>query len=194
MDIEKQDIFPLSRTRTAKGTRRLAREKVLQIISAIEVSDIQFDQIFNHIFFRKFNFGDFDQISEKLLTPDEIYELESDIPIEWDESEVEYAKSLIHHTLALKTYVSELIGKFADNWEIERILNVERILISIAVAELLYYEEIPVKVSINEAIELGKKYSTSKSGAFINGILDQINIQLKNEGKILKSGRGLLEE
>ncbi|TAL68116.1 MAG: transcription antitermination factor NusB [Bacteroidetes bacterium] len=194
MDIEKQDIFPLSRTKNAKGTRRLAREKVLQIISAIEVSDIPFDQIFNHIFFRKFNFGDFEQTSDKLLTPDEIYELESDIPIIWDDSEVEFAKSLIHHTMALKSFANELIEKYADNWELERIINVERILISIAVAELLYCEEIPIKVSINEAIELGKKYSTVKSGGFINGILDQIAIQLKNEDKIHKTGRGLQEE
>ncbi|MBI5326606.1 MAG: transcription antitermination factor NusB [Ignavibacteriae bacterium] len=194
MENENKDIFPLSKTKFAKGTRRLAREKVLQIISAIEVSDISFEQIFNHIFFRKFNFGDFDQISEKLLTPDEIYELESDLPINWDKSEIEFAENLVHHAISIKDYVGELIGQFTEHWELERINKVEKILLQIAVAELLYCPEVPVKVSINEAIEVAKKYSTTKSGSFINGILDQITIKLKKEDRIHKEGRGLIEE
>ncbi|MCL5992386.1 MAG: transcription antitermination factor NusB [Bacteroidetes bacterium] len=194
MNNDKLDIFPLSKTKNAKGTRRLAREKVLQIITAIEVSDIPFDSIFNHTFYRKFNFGDFDQISEKLLTPDEIYELEADVPILWDDDEIEFAKDLIEKTISLRDFVNNLIEEYTEHWELERIANIDRILMQMAVAELIYFPEIPVKVSINEAIDIAKKYSTPKSGSFINGILDKIMLRLKEEGKIHKTGRGLQEE
>lgn len=63
-----------------------------------------------------------------------------------------------------------------------------------AISELLLFEEIPTKVSINEAIELAKKYSTRKSGNFVNGILDAALTHLKKENKINKKGRGLIEE
>jgi N utilization substance protein B len=63
-----------------------------------------------------------------------------------------------------------------------------------ALAELLYFEEIPTKVSINEAIEIAKEYSTRKSGSFVNGILDAALEQLKSEDKIKKTGRGLIED
>ena len=61
-----------------------------------------------------------------------------------------------------------------------------------AICELLTFEDIPPKVSINEAIEVAKRYSTSKSGKFINGILDAVLISLQREGRLRKKGRGLL--
>lgn len=193
MNNDKIDVFPLSKTKNAKGTRRLAREKVLQIITALEVSEIPLDNIFDHAFYRKFNFGDFDQISEKLLTPDEIYELEADIPIVWDNDEIVFATNLIKQTLSIRDYVNKLIEEYTEHWELERIANLDRILMQMAVAELIYFPEIPVKVSINEAIDIAKKYSTPKSGSFINGILDKIMLKLKDEDKIHKTGRGLQE-
>ena len=63
-----------------------------------------------------------------------------------------------------------------------------------ALAEMLYFEDIPVKVSVNEAIDIAKKYSTEKSSQFINGILDTMLIKLIEDGKIVKSGRGLIED
>jgi N utilization substance protein B len=68
------------------------------------------------------------------------------------------------------------------------------ILMKMAVVEMLYFPEIPVKVTINEYIELAKLYSTPKSGEFINGILDRSMKQLKEENRIQKSGRGMQEE
>jgi N utilization substance protein B len=84
-----------------------------------------------------------------------------------------------------------LIRKFAQNWEFERIAALDIILMRLAVAELTSCESIPIKVTINEVIELAKRYSTDKSGTFINGILDAIIVDLKATDSIKKSGRGL---
>ena len=70
---------------------------------------------------------------------------------------------------------------------------IDKILLRIAIAELLYAVDVPPKVSINETIEIAKEYSTAKSGKFINGILDAVLVDLKKEGKIKKVGRGLIE-
>jgi N utilization substance protein B len=69
----------------------------------------------------------------------------------------------------------------------------DKLIIRMAISELLYFDEIPTKVSINEAIELAKQYSTRKSGNFVNGILDAILGTLTEQGKINKKGRGLIE-
>ena len=77
--------------------------------------------------------------------------------------------------------IDELIERFSSNWKISRISCVDRNIIRIAVFEMLYCQDIPSKVSINEAIEIGKKFGTEESGAFINGILDSIRIMLEEE-------------
>jgi N utilization substance protein B len=194
MTEETFEIFPLSKTRFVNGSRRLAREKVLQILNCIEVSDIPFEKLFTHVFFRRFNFGESVTVPDKLLTPDEIYELEADMPIQWNEDEIQFAKGLIGRINQNKEYIGALIEEFTEHWELERIAQIDRFLMFIAVTELIYFPEIPTKVSINEAIEIAKKYSTHKSGSFINGILDKILIKLKAENKITKTGRGLIEE
>lgn len=191
---ENQEIFPLSKSRKIKGTRRLSREKVLQIIIAYEVSDTPWTEIFNHIFFRDFTFDDIETEPKKLLTPDEILEIESDIPIVWAKEEIEFATKLIEKIVDNKNYLDELIKQFAENWELERIAIIDRAIIHIAVSEFLFFEEIPTKVSINEAIDIAKNYSTEKSGIFINGILDAILDLLKSQGKLIKSGRGLIDK
>jgi N utilization substance protein B len=187
------DHFPLSKTRTIKGSRRLAREKAMQILMAKEIAETDTAPLFTHIFFRKFNFGDTEEKQTKLLNPEEIYELESDIPIEWDNEEIDFGRMLIAQTLDNQQYINDLIRQFAENWDFERIAIVDRILMQLAVSELLYFNEIPTKVSINEAIDIAKKYSTSKSSTFINGVLDSVHEHLQANGLIKKTGRGLLE-
>ena len=76
--------------------------------------------------------------------------------------------------------IDSLIEKFSSNWKISRISCVDRNVMRIAVYEMLYCEDIPSKVSINEAIEIGKKYGAEDSGSFINGILDSVRIMLEN--------------
>ena len=75
----------------------------------------------------------------------------------------------------------------------DRIATMDQILLMMALCELMYYDEIPVKVSLNEYIEVAKYYSTSNSKSFINGILDKVISEYKKSGKIKKVGRGLLE-
>ena len=87
-----------------------------------------------------------------------------------------------------------MIKEKVENWEMERIALIDRILLKIGIVEILYFPEIPPKVSINEVIEIAKDYSTLNSGKFINGILDAILSEAKKEGRLNKSGRGLIEE
>ncbi len=200
MLMEENAVFPLSKTKKVKGHRRRAREKVLQILTAHEISGTPWGKIFSHVFFREFNFGEDDEVEQevpeagKLLTQSEIEELESDTPIEWEEVEIKFARDLIEHTINLAEYSEKIITETAKNWELSRIARIDRILMQMAITELLKFPEVPPKVSINEAIDIAKKYSTDKSGLFINGLLDSILEKLKTEGQIRKTGRGLKED
>lgn len=186
--------FPLTKHKSINGSRRLAREKALQILMAREIAETDASILFSHIFFRKFNFGDNEVKPLKLLNPDEIIELEGDIPIHWEDEEIEFGRLLIAKTIEHYDYINSLIQKFADNWDFDRIAIVDKILMQLAVTELLYFPEIPTKVSIDEAIDIAKKYSTGKSSTFINGVLDALHEHLKSEDLIKKTGRGLREE
>lgn len=86
-----------------------------------------------------------------------------------------------------------LIANNTRNWEVERLPLTDRVIIEMAIAELISFPNIPVKVTINEYIELAKNYSTPKSRQFINGILDVISKELKTTGSVKKSGRGLID-
>jgi N utilization substance protein B len=81
----------------------------------------------------------------------------------------------------------------AENWELDRIAKLDRILMHMAICEMLNFPEIPVKVTINEYLELAKTYSTPKSSKFINGILDNLYSEFQKTGLIAKKGRGLLD-
>lgn len=187
-----QDEFPVSRKTTVKGSRHLAREKVLQILTAIDGGDVELDVAFRHVFFRQFTFDSKEAPDgNRILHPDEVHELEADVPITWSNDDVEYARRVITAAEGGKEASTTLIRKHAQNWEFERIASLDIILMRLAVAELTSCEEIPVKVTINEVIELAKRYSTDKSGTFINGILDAIIEDLKTTDSIKKSGRGL---
>lgn len=107
--------------------------------------------------------------------------------------EKSFALRLLRHTLYHETDLDELIAPFLENWDKERLAMMDFILMKMAVSEMLYLAEIPPKVSMNEYIELAKQYSTPKSGEFINGILDAIMKKLKEEGRIIKEGRGTKE-
>lgn len=189
------EIFPLSKTKRIRGNRRLVREKVLQILYTLEMSEnSSLQMIFDHIFNRIFKFDEnFESKTEKLLKPEEIIELEADYPIDWDPDDREFGIKLMNSYLELKDLVSQLTITFSKNWEMNRIAPTDRIIIGLAVSEFLKFPEIPVKVSINEAIELSKEFSTEKSAHFINGLLDSIRKHLNDEKMINKEGRGLIE-
>jgi N utilization substance protein B len=88
---------------------------------------------------------------------------------------------LVNGVVQEKPEIDSIIEKFSDNWKISRMSCVDRNIIRIAVYELLYCRDIPPKVSINEAIDVGKKFGTEVSGAFINGILDSVRMALKKK-------------
>lgn len=86
----------------------------------------------------------------------------------------EFAERLIHGTWENLQPINDVIQQVAQNWDLSRMAVIDRNVLRIAAYELLYCDDIPPKVAINEAIELGKRYSTQNSGAFINGILDKV--------------------
>lgn len=80
-----------------------------------------------------------------------------------------------------------------ENWELDRISMIDRILMKMAITEFIHLSTIPVKVTINEYLDISKIYSTPKSKEFINGVLDKIMTELRSSGEIIKTGRGLVE-
>jgi N utilization substance protein B len=98
----------------------------------------------------------------------------------------QYAKSLTETVLDKKDVTMELITPKLKNWDPERIATLDMIMMQMGVCELLYFETIPAKVTINEYIDLAKEYSTPQSGQFVNGILDNIHKDLVKENKLHK--------
>ncbi len=116
------------------------------------------------------------------------------LPLYKNDEDKEFTKELFRKTIVHRNEFQELIQKYSKNWDAERIAFLDTLLIDMALTEVLYFENIPVKVSFNEYIELSKYYSTNRSNVFINGLLDKIINNLKKEDKIKKRGRGLIGE
>ena len=93
----------------------------------------------------------------------------------------EFAGSLIEGTWAHREELDRLIEESSDNWSLSRMSKVDISILRLAVFELIYCEDIPSKVTMNEAIDLGKTFGAENSGSFINGILDALNLKLKKK-------------
>jgi N utilization substance protein B len=104
-----------------------------------------------------------------------------------------FAKLLVATTIENHAAIDRIITSKVANWDFTRIAVLDRLILRMAICELLYFKEIPPKVSMDEAIELGKLFSTEKSGQFINGVLDAVLEDLKSSGDLTKEGRGLWE-
>ncbi len=102
------------------------------------------------------------------------------------EEKWEFAHTLLSTAIDKKAYTAELIKPKLKNWDSERIALLDMILMRLGVCELLYFETIPTKVTINEYIDLAKDYSTAQSGQFVNGILDNIHKEFMANGDIHK--------
>jgi N utilization substance protein B len=109
-----------------------------------------------------------------------------------DSSDMDFARTLFKQRVIESDRFEKLIREKAENWEMERIAMLDILLMKMALTEMINFKEVPVKVSLNEYIELSKEYSTPKSGNFINGILDKLKVELSETGEIKKIGRGLL--
>ena len=144
--------------------RRIARELALQGLYAMEISGNPIETVLEEV-------------------------------VQWaenDEEIVEFASSLIRKTTLQKDELDRRVSLMVENWEFSRVALIDRIILRAALCELLNFETIPPKVTINEAIDLAKQFSTADSGRFVNGILDALYKKLNGENKINKTGRGLI--
>jgi N utilization substance protein B len=103
-------------------------------------------------------------------------------PDKWD-----FARNLLNTLLEKQKHLEAFIVPKLKNWDPERIAALDMIIMKLGVAELLYFETIPPKVTINEYIDIAKEYSTQQSGQFVNGILDNIHKELVQENKLHKT-------
>ena len=128
-------------------------------------------------------FQNYEEVGEiSVSTPDD----------DWQERK-DFLKTLFVTCIQDEKDLMEYILPNLKNWEYERVADTDKILLRMALVEMMEYPSIPVKVTINEIIEIAKNYSTPKSSQFINGILDKLSKELMASGKIRKSGRGMLD-
>lgn len=116
------------------------------------------------------------------------------LPLFKDDEDREYAKNLFRRVLLNSKEHRAVIDQHLRNWDLERVAFIDVLIMEMAICEFLEFPSIPTKVTLNEYIDLAKYYSTEKSRTFVNGILDKILKSLKDQGKIVKAGRGLKGE
>ncbi|MGQ9508889.1 MAG: transcription antitermination factor NusB [Thermodesulfobacteriota bacterium] len=128
------------------GKRRRSREFALQVLYQLEINTQDINKILEHL-------------RENVLSGSE---------------DREFTERIVRGVREHLKEIDHLLEEFLENWRLDRLSSVDRNILRLALFELLYCKEIPPKVTINEAIDLGKRYGTEDSGAFINGVLDRI--------------------
>ena len=121
--------------------------------------------------------------NQKIIIPKSVFKNQSD---------KKFAKDLFKLTIKNDLSYEKIIIEKAKNWDLDRIAIMDQIMIKMAFCEILNMSELPVKVSLNEYIEISKYYSTSKSKMFINGLIDSAIKDFNKQNKINKVGRGLM--
>jgi N utilization substance protein B len=121
--------------------------------------------------------------------------LEEALPLFWEtqpevgEAGRKFAEELVHGVIEKRDPIDEKIAKCTDNWDLPRIAAVDRNILRLAIYEMLYRDDIPPVVSINEAVDIAKKFSTRESGAFVNGILDRLKAGLTRPSRTATSAQ-----
>ncbi len=133
------------------GRRRHARELAVQFLYQAEVNTAELPEAINLF-----------------------WQTQQDIP----DGVRQFAEELIRGAVANRTVIDEKIQKYTEHWELGRIAAVDRNILRLAIYEMLFRDDIPPVVSINEAVEIAKQFSTRESGAFVNGILDRLKMDL----------------
>lgn len=131
-------------------SRRAAREWALRVLYAHELAKTDVDQVFDDIL--------------NGARKDQNYR---------------FCRRLAAHAANNDSHIDSLIQKAVEKWDLKRIAVLDHLILRIAIAEFVYFDDIPFKVSINEAIEMAKHYSTDQSGRFVNGVLDAVSAELK---------------
>lgn len=127
------------------------------------------------------------------ISKDPIQKIKKDLLSEIkDSDDIQFADKLVECVLENEKMLDKYILNSVVNWELERMALVDHIILRIGISEMLFFPEIPPKVSINEAIDIAKDFCTRNSGKFVNGILDAVLVDLRKENKLNKTGRGLL--
>jgi N utilization substance protein B len=145
--------------------RRRVREKVLQALYAYELSGDSADHVIDCV----------------------IADLRKNV------ESFGFAKSFFLKVIESRDELDQLIKKQVAHWEFNRLAIIDKIVLRMGICELLFFDDIPPKVSINEAIEIAREFSTDKSDKFVNGVLDAVLDDLKANGSLKKQGRGLQE-
>ena len=145
--------------------RRIIREKVMQALYAHEISKDPPEHVIKHLL----------------------------VGLEDNRDAHTFAKQLVLSTIKHVVDIDKVIKTKVTNWEFDRIALIDRLILRMSICELLFFNDIPPKVTMNEAIELAKLFSTEKSGQFVNGILDAVLEDVKLKDIIHKAGRGLHE-
>ena len=109
------------------------------------------------------------------------------------EEDIDFACSLYEYVVSKSKEFDSYISDFVKNWELDRISRMDLSIIRLGIAEMTFFNYIPVKVTINECIDLAKNFSSPKSGKFVNGLLDVISLNLQEQGQIKKTGKGLID-
>jgi transcription antitermination protein NusB len=116
------------------------------------------------------------------------------MPLFKNKEDEDFVKVLFRKAILHSRQYSELIDRNTTNWEVDRIALMDILVMQLAITEIIEFPEIPVKVTLNEYIEIAKYYCTSKSSTFVNGILDNIVKEIRDKGLFIKSGKGLIGE
>jgi N utilization substance protein B len=148
------------------GKRRQARELAIQFLYQFDVSGGEMDEALR--FF---------------------WQTQNDVAV----STREFALVLIAGVIGQRAAIDEKIKKYTEHWELSRIATVDRCILRLAMYEMLFRDDIPPVVSINEAVDIAKKFSTRESGAFVNGILDRLKLDLPRPARTAASGSGKTE-
>ncbi len=158
-DLKPAEVSTKDKDQNRVSARRIARETALRAIYVLEMRSCE--------------------ISEALQ--DALVSQGESIPV--------YTIRLINQADSHREHIDDLIREKVEKWEFHRIALIDRLILRIAVAELLYFPDVPPKVTINEAIEIAKDYSTNKSGKFINGVLDAVYGDITSGRLILNDKR-----
>lgn len=165
------------------------RESLVAVVSSRSLLwEDDFEQIaqYNFMMLKTLEENEFDEAMQWPLMYDKRQEK--------DESDMDFARDLIRATLANRDETDQMIRSRLQGWEFERVALMDILLINMAVAELTSCPSIPEKVTVDEYIELSKEFSSERSRLFINGILDKLVLELRSQGRIKKSGRGLITD
>lgn len=108
-------------------------------------------------------------------------------------TDARFLESLYYGTLLGQQNYMDMVSSFLQNWDIDRVALVDRIALMMGIHELLDFSEVPIRVTLNEYLDIARTYSTDKSSQFVNGVLDTVLKQLQQQGRIQKAGRGLIE-